>query len=178
MKKKIGVLFTQAQSGFFAPTMIHSLLMRYFDREYIEVHLACTGTGGEKPPSLKALENIPDLHIRPTNFGPTIFRRSKMEIVRNTTIHRPSAIISLLGLVKYIKQHNIDIIHTGERPRDAVYGVLLARLTGVKSIIHVHAKCDDWIGSRVFWAMKQADGIIGVSQFVAQSVIAQGYPSD
>ena len=178
MKKKIGVLFTQAQSGFFAPTMIHSLLMRYFNRECMEVHLACTiGTGGEKPPSLKALENIPDLHIRPTNFGPTIFRRSKMEIARNTIFGGPPAIISLLGLVKYIKQHNIDIIHTGERPRDAVYGVLLARLTGVKSIIHVHAKCDDWIGSRVFWAMKQADGIIGVSQFVAQSVIAQGYPS-
>ena len=100
-----------------------------------------------------------------------------MEIARNTIFGGPPAIISLLGLVKYIKQHNIDIIHTGERPRDAVYGVLLARLTGVKSIIHVHAKCDDWIGSRVFWAMKQADGIIGVSQFVAQSVIAQGYPS-
>ena len=179
MKKKIGVLFTQAQSGFFAPTMIHSLLMRYFDREYIEVHLACTtGTRGEKPPSLKALENIPDLHIRPTNFGPTIYRRSKIDIVRNTLFTGPHAIISLLGLVKYIKQHNIDIIHTGDRPRDAFYGVLLARLTGVKSIIHVHAKCDDWMGSRVFWAMKQADAIIGVSQFVAQSVIAQGYPPD
>jgi len=179
MKKKITVLFTQAQSGFFAPTMIHSLLMRYFDRECMEVHLACTtGMGGEKPPSLKALENILDLHIRPTNFGPTIFRSSKMEIARNSVISGPPAIISLLSLVKYIKQYNIDIIHTGERPRDALYGVLLARLTGVKSIIHVHAKCDDWIGSRVFWAMKQADAIIGVSQFVAQSVIAQGYSPD
>src|SRR5713226_2924407 len=125
MKKKIGVLFTQAQSGFFAPTMINSLLMRYFDRECIEVHLACTvGTGDEKPPSFKALENIPDLHIRATNFGPTIFRRSKIDIARNTLFAGPGAIISLLGLIKYIKQHEIAIIHTGERPRDAFYGVL------------------------------------------------------
>jgi glycosyltransferase involved in cell wall biosynthesis len=179
MKKKIGVLFTQAQDGLSAPTKIHGLLIRYFDRECIEVHLACTtGTGGEKPPSLKTLENIPDLHIRPTNFGPTIFRRSMMDIARDTMFTGPQAIISLLGLAKYIKEHDIDIIHTGEKPRDAVYAVLLAKLTGVKSIIHIHAKCEDWFGSRMFWAMKQADAIIGVSQFVAQSIIDRGYSQE
>jgi glycosyltransferase involved in cell wall biosynthesis len=174
MKKKIGVLFTQARSDFMAPAMIHGLLMRYFDRECMEVHLACTtGTGGEKPPSLKALENIPDLYIRPTNFGPTIWRRSMMDLARDTIFTGSRAIISLLGLVKYIKQHNIDIIHIGDSRRDAYYGVLLARLTGIKSIIYAHARCE-----RVSWAMKQADAIIGVSQFVAQSIIAQGYPPD
>jgi hypothetical protein len=50
--------------------MIHGLLMRYLDREYMEVHLACTkGMGEEKPPSLKELENIPCQHIRPTNLA-------------------------------------------------------------------------------------------------------------
>ena len=91
MKKKIGVLFTQARSGFFAPAMVHGLLMRYFDRECMEVHLACTtGTGGEKPPSLKALENIPDLHIRPTNFGPTTLAKINDRYCQGHHIYRPS----------------------------------------------------------------------------------------
>lgn len=179
MQKKVGVLFTQAQSGFFAPTRIHGLIMRHLNRERIEVHLACTsGAGGEKPPSLQELEKIPDLHIRPTQFGPTIFRRSKGAILKSVFISGPASIVSLLGLLGYIKKHRIAIIHTGERPRDAFYGALLARLTGARNVIHVHGKYGDWLGSRVIWAMKHSQGIIGVSQFVEQSIIEHGHPAD
>jgi len=179
MKTKIGVLFLQCESQFSSIAMIHSLLMRYFDREHIEVHVACTaGIGREKPPSLQAFETIPELHVRPTVFSPTIFRRSKMDIVRSMISTGIPAMVSIAGLVRYVKQHDIDIIHWSERPRDAFYSVLLARLTGTKSILHLHGKCDTWMGSLALWAMEQADGIIGVSQFVAQSAIAKGYRPD
>jgi len=179
MKTKIGVLFLQCESQFSSIAMIHSLLMQYFDREHIEVHVACAaGTEREKPPSLQAFETIPELHIRPTVFSPTIFRRSKMDIVRSTISTGIPAMVGIAGLVRYVKQHDIDIIHWSERPRDAFYSVLLARLTGTKSILHLHGKCDTWMGSLALWAMGQADGIIGVSRFVAQSALAKGYRPD
>jgi glycosyltransferase involved in cell wall biosynthesis len=59
-------------------------------------------------------------------------------------------------------------------PRDALSNVFLASMTGAKSIIHIHSKCASWMRPAVFRAMRQADGIIGVSQFVADSAIAIG----
>jgi glycosyltransferase involved in cell wall biosynthesis len=83
--------------------------------------------------------------------------------------------LNLAGLVRYIKQNKIDLIHTGYRPRDAFYGVLIAKLAGVRTIVHVHSEYGDWIGGRVRWAMRQADGIMTISQFVSRSVIAAGF---
>jgi glycosyltransferase involved in cell wall biosynthesis len=176
MKTKIRVLFLQSPGDFGSDSMIHGLLMRYFDREHMEVHVACTvGSGHEKPASLKVVETIPDLHLRLTNFGPTVRMRSKPAIVWSTISTGLPALASITGLIPYIKHHNIDIIHGNWKPRDAFYGVSVARLAGVKSIIHLHVKCADWMNPLSLWAMKQADGIIGVSQFVAQSAIEMGY---
>ena len=179
MKPEIGVLFTHARDQFLAPSQIHSLLIRHLDRERLAVHLACSaGTGGKVHPSLKAFETIPHLHIRPTQFGPTITGVAKTDIVRSALFTGLPSIVSLAGLVPYIKRHNIDIIHTEYKPRDAFYGVLLAKLTGIRTIVHVHSAYGDWIGGRVRWALQEADAIIAISQFVAQSVIAAGYPPE
>jgi glycosyltransferase involved in cell wall biosynthesis len=179
MKPEIGVLFTHARDQFLAPSQIHGLLMRHLDREHLAVHLAyAVGTGGKIHPSLKAFETIPHLHLRPTQFGPTLTGVSKTDIVRSVICTGPPSIVSLAGLVPYIKRHDIDIIHTEYKPRDAFYGVLLAKLTGIRTIVHVHSEYGDWIGGRVRWAMKEADAIIAISQFVARSVIAAGYPPE
>jgi glycosyltransferase involved in cell wall biosynthesis len=179
MQKKIGVLFTHAQDLFLPTSQVHSLLMRYLDRGRLDVHLACTtGTGGEKPPSLKALETIPHVHLRLTKFGPTISGKSKLDIVRSILLTGPPSIANMAGLVHYIKKHNIGVIHTGYRPRDAFNGVLLAKLAGARTIVHVHSVYGDWFGGRVRWAMTQADGIIAISQFVAESLVAAGFPSE
>jgi len=179
MKEKISVLFLQSSGQFLSPAMVHSLLMCHFNRERMEVHVAVTiGMEGEKSPSARVLETIPDMHLRPMNFGPTLHGRSKTDIARSMISTGLPTITSMAGLVKYIKQHDIDIIHAASRTRDALYGVLLAKLTGAKSIIHLHSPCEDWLGSCVFWAMEQADDIICVSQYVAQSAIAKGYSPD
>jgi glycosyltransferase involved in cell wall biosynthesis len=179
MKTETDVLFTHARERFLAPSQIHSLLMRHLDGERLVVHLACVaGTRSEKSPSLKAFETIPHVHLRPTQFGPTITDRSRTSIARSVICTALPSIASLAGLVRYIKRHNIDIIHTEYKPRDAFYGVLLAKLTGIRTVIHFHSAYGDWIGGKVRWAMEQADGIIAISQFVAQSVIAAGYPPE
>jgi glycosyltransferase involved in cell wall biosynthesis len=169
-------MFMQSQTYFGADSLIHAFLMRYLDRNHLEVHVAVNyGNKTHKSTAYQALEGIPDLHIRPTNFGPTITAVSKVEVAKSTFLGAAPALMSMTGLARYIKKHEIDIIHGTEKPRDAFYGLLLARLTGTRSITHLHVKVEDWISPLVRWAMKHNDGLIGVSDFVKQSIIAMGY---
>jgi hypothetical protein len=80
-------------------------------------------------------------------------------------------LVSFAGLAAYIRKHGISIVHATDRPRDAVSCVLLAKLTGAKSVVHVHVKCAEWMGRPVRWAFGQADALVGVSEFVAQSLV-------
>jgi glycosyltransferase involved in cell wall biosynthesis len=52
---------------------------------------------------------------------------------------------------------------------------VLGKLTGAKSIIHAHLKCADWMGKSIRWSMGKVDGLIGVSQFVVESLVDCGY---
>jgi glycosyltransferase involved in cell wall biosynthesis len=42
-------------------------------------------------------------------------------------------------------------------------------------VIHVHVKFGDWMGRGVRWAFGRADALIGVSDFVAKSMVLGGY---
>ncbi len=177
MQKKIRVLFlqSQAQTWSWSIANVHRMLLQHFDRERVEIHAACAvGAGGAKTPAYSRFEIIPDLHLRPTNFGPVIFGGSKFELAKNLLATGLATPGSLLGLINYVKQNQIDIIHAAEMPRDALCSVFLAKMTGAKSVIQVHSKCASWMRPAVLRAMRQADGIIGVSAFVADSAIAIG----
>ncbi len=176
MSKPIRVLFIQSQTYYGADSRIHGLIMRYLDRSLAEVHVACNAQeDGKKSASALALEKIPDLHFRPTVFGASVFGLSKSEILRRTARTALPTIFSLVSLIFYIKKHRINIVHCTEKPRDAFYGYLLSRATGAKCVIHLHVKAEDWINKKVLWAMGKAHGLIGVSRFVADSIINMGF---
>jgi glycosyltransferase involved in cell wall biosynthesis len=87
------------------------------------------------------------------------------------------AVGSLLGLAQYVRRQRIQILHATDRPRDALACATLASLTGAKAVIHVHVKYGDYMSRGVKWAFGRADRLIGVSQFVADSLVAGGYSS-
>jgi glycosyltransferase involved in cell wall biosynthesis len=169
----------QSQTYFGADSYIHSLIMKDLDRSWINVHLACNyGNSSTKSAASQELEKIPDIHIRPTKFGTSVNFRSKSAIARDSFMHGVPTLFSLVGLGKYIRENHIQLIHCTEKPRDAFYGQLLANLTGAKCVIQLHVKAEDWISKNVQWAMRQADGLVGVSEFVAASIIDMGYRAD
>lgn len=175
----LNVLFMQSQTYFGADSYIHSLVIKELDRSWINVHVACNyGHNDAKSAAAIALEKLPDLHIRPTNFGTSVNFRSRSAIVRDAVTQGVPAFFSLAGLAKYIRDNQIQIIHCTEKPRDAFYGQLLAKLTGAKCVIELHVKAEDWISKNVQWAMGQADALVGVSEFVAESIVAMGYPAE
>jgi glycosyltransferase involved in cell wall biosynthesis len=174
--QKIKVLFMQSQTYFGADSLIHSLIMRYLDRRKFDVFVACdTGPRDIQSASYQALLKIPDITIRPTRFGPSINSRSKLDIVKEAFFGSLPAAGSLLSLAGFINKNQIDIIHCTEKPRDAFIGFLLSRMTGAKCVIHLHVKAEGWISPLVQWSMRRADALVGVSAFVAESMIAMGF---
>lgn len=179
MPEPVRVLFMQSQAYFGADSAVHARLMRHFDRHEVAVHVACT-TARVPPPALTALDQlqaIPDVHIRRTNFGPSLFG-SKTRRRARAGIALPAAAVDLLRLAAYIRRRDIRIIHGTEKPRDAFYGVLLGKLTGAKSVVHVHVKYADWLSPPVKWALRHADAIVGVSNYVAQTLTDAGYRAE
>lgn len=175
---RVKILFMQSQTFFGADSAIHGQIMRHLDRSAFDVHVAVNaGDDREPSPSLNALSKIPDLAIRPTNFGTTVTARSKRQILLDTARSGVPALASLGGLVAYARKHRIDVVHCTEKPRDAFYGLLLARAIGARCLIHIHVKAEDWISPLVRWAMHRADVLVGVSDFVADSIVQLGYPA-
>jgi len=177
--EKVRVLFlhsgTRAPLG--ADTWIQLLIMRHLDRTKHEVHLACApGTAQEPTPTLSAARTISALAVQTVNLGPELFARSRLGRLRAAAETAP-AVWNLAALALYIKKHDIQILHTSDRPRDAAACALLARVTGAKCVVHVHVTYGDWMSRMLRWSLGQADALIGVSKFVAQSLVNGGYPA-
>lgn len=171
----IPVLFVNSPEKPGADTFVHFMLMRSLDRTRFELHTACSpGTKDHPAPTLDVLSAIPDLQIRRSNFGPTLVGRSIPAKVIELLRGAPSLVADVVGLARYIRRHRIGILHSSDRPRDALACVLLGKLTGAKSLIHVHVKCSDWQSRPVRWAMTHADAVVGISRFVAQSIVDAG----
>jgi glycosyltransferase involved in cell wall biosynthesis len=152
--------------------------MRGLDRSRFDVHVACSaGTPEARTPAFEALSAIPDLHVRPFDFGPSLFGRSRIEKAALLLGGLPT-VARFASLAGYIRRHRISVLHSTDRPRDAVSCALLAKLTGAKSVVHVHVKCADWMSRPARWAMGQADALVGVSQFVARSLVENGYAAE
>ncbi len=165
------VLFLNSVDRPGADTAIQFLLMKSLDRTRVEVHAASpAGTA-----SWELLRAIPDLHLRATNFGPSLVGLSSAGKLIRGALAAPAALGSLAALAAYIRKHRIEIVHSTDRPRDAVPCSLLARLTGARSLIHVHVGYGDWMSRGVRRALARADALVGVSQYVAGTLVKAGY---
>jgi glycosyltransferase involved in cell wall biosynthesis len=81
----------------------------------------------------------------------------------------------MVRLAWLIRRRGISIIHTSDRPRDAFAAVVLGRLTGARSLVHVHVGYDaTWMGRLLRWSLAHADGLVAVSAFVARTLMDAG----
>jgi len=171
---KIGVLFIFAQSGFGADAAVHADIIRNLDRERFDVHVACTDGGGGPPPeSLQKLQAIAGIALRRTRFAPTLGQRNPEAVLRAL---RGTAAFStdFLALRHYIKRNRIRIVHSTERPRDALYGVSLAKLSGARSVVHVHVKWSEEYSALAKWSVQRADAVFSISRYVTRTLLDMG----
>lgn len=170
--KRTRVLFINSALLAGADTWIHFLVLRNLPRAQFELHAAAQP--GTPSPAFDQLRTIPGIAIRPTNFGPSLWQRSRVQRIASVANVFPAA-ASLLGLAAYIRRHRIEILHSTDRPRDAIACVMLAALTGAKALIHAHVNYGDWMGRGVTWAFSRADAIVGVSDYTARTFVKAGY---
>jgi glycosyltransferase involved in cell wall biosynthesis len=174
MREPIHVLFLHSQNGFGADSAIHGHLMRYLDRERFVVHVACAPPDGPAARSAFArFAEIPDIRLRRTRFAPGFRHRDARTVLRQM---RSAAAfpVDFAALAAYVRRHRIRIVHSTDRPRDAVYSVCLGRLTGAKSIVHVHVGWTDAYSAPAKWGVRTADAVFSISRFVTGTVVATG----
>jgi glycosyltransferase involved in cell wall biosynthesis len=175
--EKINVLFIQSQIAFGADSLVHAHLMRHLDRRHFNVHVACTvGSGGYVPKSLAAIRQIPDINLRPTHFAPGLSQRNLRAILDGV---RGSLAFPLefLDLLKFVRREKIHVIHGTEKPRDATYAVVLGKLTGAKSVVHVHVKWSEEYSAPAKWAVRQATAAFSISNYVTDTIVGMGKPA-
>ena len=175
LDKRTRVLFVNSALLIGADTRIHFLVLRNLPRDRFELYAA--GQTGSPSPAFDELRVIPDVALRPTNFGPSLWRRSNLQKLASLA-GSPLAAASLLGLAAHIRRQKIEILHSTDRPRDAIACVVLAALTGAKALIHVHVNYGDWMSRGVSWALGRADAIVGVSRYTARTFVEAGYRPD
>ena len=181
---RIGVLFLQSQSFFGADSAVHATLMRHFDRSRVRVHVACTTEGGSEGAvsAREQIEAIPDIAIRYTDFGDSISRNdtTKYNAKYLWAVLKQAGTLakSLLALASYIRSQGITVIHATEKPRDCVFGLLLSHLTGARLVLHLHVRYAETLQPLVRFVIRQADAVIGVSEFVAQTIRDAGIPAE
>ncbi len=158
-----------------ADTWVHAQILRGLDRSTHRVHVAYADRRDGRPtPTAEILDRMPDFERHHVSLG----REVQSEADRTGPLGRLgdawAAARSFARLVRVVRTNDIRIIHTSDRPRDAVVAVALARLTGARSIIHLHVLLRAWQGRALRWAIERADARIAVSAFVAQSLTDAG----
>lgn len=178
MRDRVNILFLHSQNGFGADSAIHAHLMRCLDRRRFAVHVACSrGDGSGTPAALTRFQAIPDIRLRPMHFAPGFHHRSRETILREV---RVAALFpfDFAALRNYIVRERIRIIHGTDRPRDAVYATSLGKLTGAKSIVHIHVAWSNGYSAAAKWGVRQADAIFSISRFVTGTIVGTGTPRE
>ena len=174
MTEKIGVLFIHSSEEFGADAAVHVDLMRHLNRERFEVHVACTtGSGTEEPLPLRIMRDVPGLRVRPTSFVPRLNGHALPELWHTAAAFK-AVPQDFLDLRRYVKANHIRLIHSTDRPRNAVYSVLLGKLTGAKSIVHVHVKWSSDYSRAARWGVQSADAVFSISQYVTGTIVGMG----
>jgi glycosyltransferase involved in cell wall biosynthesis len=177
MAEKVGVLFIFAQQGFGADGAVHADIIRHLDRDKFAVHVACPrGDGASVPESLAVLRTIPGIALRETRFAPSLGSRSLPAALGSLRSARASA-DDFWALSRYIARERIRIVHSAERPRDAAYNVLLAKLGGARSVVHVHVKWSRDYSALAKWSVRRADAVFSISRYVTGTLLAMGRPA-
>ena len=171
MKKKIKVLFFYPNE-FLGPEMtIYAQIIRNLDKERFAAYLVLNKDAAG------------DIHLDESE-GLTVLRLKFGHSLRNGPAASLAAGVSLpstmFRLAKWAKREGISIVQCSAAPRAGALGLLLARLTGARLLLHYHVIAGRYGGLRGFFESfiaRQADRAVAVSKFLAEQVRSTGVPA-
>lgn len=173
----IRVLFVNTRSAFGADVAVHWTLMKNFDPERCEVTVATNSQAVDLNETLTLFRSVPGLNVKVLNLGYELTGQRKTAKLLGAGRNLLVLLVALVRLSLLVWTKRIDIIHSTDRPRDALLSTLLARLTRRKNIIHVHIKWYPEIGRLTNWGLANCNAVLAISQFVRGSLREGGIPS-
>ena len=171
------VLFVNTRSALGADVAVHLGLIQNLDPEQVEVHIATNRNSVDAEKTLAILRSVPHLKIQVCDLGHESGGRGKLGKVFGA-LKNIGAIFTLLKLSLYIFRYKIDVLHATDRPRDAVFMTLLAKITGRASVAHVHIKWYPEIGKATNWELRECARVLAISDFTRDSLIVGGVPAE
>lgn len=169
--RSVRVLFLNTRDSLGADVAVHLSLARAIDRAQARVWAATSTYEVPGATTRAALESIPDLMVLPLDIGrPLSGQRGLARLL--ALLRNLRAAPSLVQLARFCHRERIDVIHVTERPRDAFFGFLLARLSGSACLIHAHTSYYSHDSNKFGdWLLRHADAVIGVSRFTADTFV-------
>lgn len=170
------VLFIQSSTSFVADAQVHASLCEHLPALGITVHVAINpGPVGRPSKSFEAFSAIPVAHVRPTRFGVPLVGGGWWAKAKVAVLTIPAFIGAVVGLTRYVRRHEIGVVHCTEKTRETVIGFIVARLSGARLVVHLHVKVEDWFSMPSKWVLGHVDQLIAISEFVAGSAVEMGY---
>jgi glycosyltransferase involved in cell wall biosynthesis len=151
--------------------------MKNFDPKQCEVTVATNSQAVDLNETLTLFRSVPGLTVKVLNLGYELTGQRKTAKLLGACRNVFVLLTALVRLCLLVWTKRIDIIHSTDRPRDALLSTLLARLTRRKNIIHVHIKWYPEIGRLTNWGLAKCDAVLAISQFVRGSLREGGIPS-
>lgn len=154
-----------------ADTWVHAKIIQHLDRDTHHLTVGYVDeVDGDHTPTAEILAPITGIERLPVHLGREGRDAGGLARVAALAGDALAAGRSMVRLAQKIRRNDIAVLHTSDRPRDAVACVLLGRLTGARSVVHVHVLYRPWMGRALRWAIESADARIAISEFVAQSL--------
>lgn len=172
------VLFLNTRSALGADVAVHVTLIRSLRAAGCEVSLATNRRSIDHEKLLAQVSGVEGLDVRSLNLGCEQSGLHKGGKVMGAVGNLYAMASALLRLSIYVRRRGIDVIHSTDRPRDALLSTLLARVTRRKNVLHLHIKWDNHMSRATKWAVRKCDGILAISEFVRGSLIDAGVPAD
>src|SRR5690348_15664837 len=109
--------------------MVHFTLIRNFDPRACEVTIATNRRAVDVERSLALLRDVPGLRIAVLNLGWELTGRRGFGKLAGAVGNALEIAGALARLAALVWTRRIEVIHSTDRPRDALLATLLARLT-------------------------------------------------
>lgn len=171
------VLFVNTRSTLGADVAVHLTLIEHLDPDQIDVFVATNRHSADLDATLRWIGKAPRARLTVCDLGQELSGETRMSKAASALRNLP-AMVTLLRLAALVRRERITVLHTTDRPRDAAFTTLLARMTGAAVVLHVHLKWEQAIGRAAHWAARHAQAVLGISQFTCASMVDGGIPPD
>jgi glycosyltransferase involved in cell wall biosynthesis len=174
MSRRLHVLFLTAHDGLGADVAVHLCLARALDREKVRVSAATSLPIVAGTSAAEAFAAVPEITHLALDLGQTVGTRRGLQRAL-AKVSNARAVLNLVRVALWCRREGVDVIHVTDRPRQALFGLFVARLSGAACVIQAHVSHYPHDATLVANArLKLADALVGVSHFTAATYERNG----